>query len=78
MPEYKQCTTIGTFDSALMEFLYFLFVMVMSLVLPFIIMLYSYLVIIFVISRSPHSILRFFVFMGKKNKRKHVILNKDI
>ena len=54
MPEYKQCTTIGSFDSALMEFLYFLFVMVMSLILPFIIMLYSYLVIIWVISRSGH------------------------
>ena len=60
MPEYKQCTTIGSFDSALMEFLYFLFVMVMSLILPFIIMLYSYLVIIWVISRSGHFQLYFF------------------
>ena len=52
MPEYRQCTTIGTFHSAQMEFLYFLFVMVMSLILPFIIMLYSYVVIVCVISRS--------------------------
>ena len=52
MPEYRQCTTIGTFDSAQMEFLYFLFVMVMSFILPFIIMLYSYVVIVCVISRS--------------------------
>ena len=60
MPEYRQCTTIGSFDTALQEFLYFLFVMVMSLILPFIIMLYSYLVIIWVISRSGHFQLHFF------------------
>ena len=71
MPEYRQCTTIGTFDSAQMEFLYFLFVMVMSLILPFIIMLYSYVVIVCVISRSVPT-----NYVYGKNKRKHV--NKNI
>ena len=58
MPEYRQCTTIGTFDSAQMEFLYFLFVMVMSFILPFIIMLYSYVVIVCVISKSVQIMFR--------------------
>ena len=53
MPEYKQCTTIGTFDSKTTEFLYFLFVMIMSLILPLIIMVGSYFTIVWVISRFP-------------------------
>ena len=53
MPEYKQCTTIGTFDSNTTEFLYFLFVMIMSLILPLIIMVGSYFTIVWVISRFP-------------------------
>ena len=51
MPEYKQCTTIGTFDSNTIEFLYFFFVMIMSLILPLIIMVGSYFTIVRVIFR---------------------------
>ena len=83
-PEYKQCTTIGTFDKweqvrtfvnvlvnksktnlepnfetvlvsflsyLCQEFAYFMFVMVMSLLLPVLIMLASYIAIVFVIFR---------------------------
>jgi len=51
MTDYRQCTTIGTFHSNTTEFLYFLFVMTMSLILPLIIMIGSYLTIVWVICR---------------------------
>ena len=56
MPDYRQCTTIGTFHSNTTELLYFLFVMTMSLILPLIIMIGSYLTIVWVICR-------FFIFL---------------
>ena len=60
MPDYRQCTTIGTFHSNTTEFLYFLFVMTMSLILPLIIMIGSYLTIVWVICR-------FFIFLFRTN-----------
>ena len=60
MPDYRQCTTIGTFHSNTTELLYFLFVMTMSLILPLVIMIGSYLTIVWVICR-------FFIFLFRTN-----------